>query len=113
MPFTAVLTPPTGYVPPENHPFNEYPKWVKDSAGKGVIVQDADEEARIVAGEKPATIAPVVAVVVPQPIAPLVGQPDERDTLLALAKAKGVKVDARWSTQRIKKTLELAIPVTE
>ena len=69
---------------------SEYPAW-KYSAGKAIIVKDADEEAALEGNwyDSPADI-PDAAV-----------EAEIRNQLIADAEAKGVKVDKRWSDARI------------
>ncbi|MDR7006090.1 hypothetical protein [Paraburkholderia strydomiana] len=73
--------PPKVYV--DSDAFLEYPKMVN-----GVIVQSADEEA---------ALAPVE----PE-------QSDERSALIQIADEKGVKIDRRWSNDKIRAALEAA-----
>lgn len=73
--------PPKVYV--DSDAFLEYPKMVN-----GVIVQSADEEA---------ALAPVE----PE-------QSDERSALIQIAEEKGVKIDKRWSNDKIRAALEAA-----
>jgi hypothetical protein len=73
--------PPKVYV--DSDAFLEYPKMVN-----GVIVQSADEEA---------ALAPVE----PE-------QSDERSALIQIADEKGVKIDKRWSNDKIRAALEAA-----
>jgi hypothetical protein len=73
--------PPKVYV--DSDAFLEYPKMVN-----GVIVQSAEEEA---------ALAPVE----PE-------QSDERSALIQIADEKGVKIDKRWSNDKIRAALEAA-----
>lgn len=63
----------------------EYPKWVG-----GVIVNSAEEEAALAPAE-------------PEP-----EQSDERAMLIQIADEKGVKIDKRWSAEKIRAVLEAA-----
>lgn len=63
----------------------EYPKWVN-----GVIVHSAEEEAALAPAE-------------PEP-----EQSDERGMLIQIAAEKGVKIDGRWSAEKIRAALESA-----
>lgn len=73
-------------VPREKQPdFVEYPKWVD-----GKLVHSADEEA---------ALTPVTETA-PE-------ETDERAALLHIAVEKGMKVDKRWSNEKIRATLEL------
>ncbi|KVR92133.1 hypothetical protein [Burkholderia vietnamiensis] len=69
-------------VPREKQPdFVEYPKWVGD-----VIVQNAEEEAALLGSDNS----------------------DERAALIQIAAEKGVKIDKRWSDDKIRAALEAA-----
>jgi hypothetical protein len=69
-------------VPREKTPeFVEFPKWVGD-----VLVQNADEEAALLGSD----------------------DADTRAALLLIAAEKGVKVDKRWSDDKIRAALEAA-----
>lgn len=69
-------------VPREQQPdFVEYPKWVG-----GVIVQNAEEEAALLGSDNA----------------------DERAALIQIAAEKGVKIDKRWSDEKIRAALEAA-----
>lgn len=63
--------------------FVEYPKWVGE-----VLVQNAEEEAALAPAE-------------PE-------QNDERAALLQIADERGVRVDKRWSNDKIRAALEAA-----
>ncbi|EGD06495.1 hypothetical protein B1M_01082 [Burkholderia sp. TJI49] len=68
-------------VPREQAPdFIEYPKWVG-----GVLVNSAEEESAL---------------------APAVDTDDERAALIQIADEKGVKIDKRWSNDKIRAALE-------
>ncbi|WP_124083808.1 hypothetical protein [Burkholderia gladioli] len=62
--------------------FLDYPKWVG-----GQIVHSAEEEAAL---------------------DPTLEQTDERAALLQIAEEKGLKVDKRWSNEKIRNALEAA-----
>lgn len=66
--------------------FIEYPKWVGD-----VLVQNAEEEAAI------APTAPGDADAQAD---------DERTALIQIADEKGIKIDKRWSNDKIRAALE-------
>jgi hypothetical protein len=74
---------PKVYIDPET--FVEYPKWVGDK-----LVHSAEEEAALVPAE-------------PEP-----EQNDERAALIQIADEKGVKIDKRWSNDKIRAALESA-----
>jgi hypothetical protein len=73
------------HVPPKVHvdadTFQHYPKWVGDK-----LVHSAEEEAALAPSE-------------PE-------QNDERAALLQIADERGVKVDKRWSNDKIRAALE-------
>jgi hypothetical protein len=73
-------TPPKVYV--DSAAFLEYPKMVN-----GVIVHSAEEEAAL---------------------EPAIEQSDERAALIQIADEKGVKIDKRWSNDKIRAALESA-----
>ncbi|OXJ16333.1 hypothetical protein CFB45_07130 [Burkholderia sp. HI2500] len=76
-------------VPREQAPdFVEYPKWVGD-----VLVHSAEEEAAL-----PATAGSNVDV----------AADDERVVLIQIAEEKGVRIDKRWSNDKIRAALEAA-----
>ncbi|WP_186034220.1 hypothetical protein [Burkholderia gladioli] len=78
-------------VPREKQPdFAEYPKWVA-----GAIVHSAAAEAAL----SPSASA--------GDDAPQSGE-DERTVLLQIAEEKGLKVDKRWSNEKIRNALEAA-----
>lgn len=73
------------YVPPvpreESPEFAAFPKWVGD-----VLCQDAEEEAALLGSDSE----------------------DERAALIQIAAEKGVKIDKRWSDEKIRAALEAA-----
>jgi hypothetical protein len=74
------------HVPPKVHvdagTFQHYPKWVGS-----VLVHSAEEEAAL---------------------APEPEQSDEREALIKIADERGVKIDKRWSNDKIRAALETA-----
>lgn len=97
---------------------SEYPKWVYMDGYPGVLADDAAQEAELLARSvKAKTDKPII---IPQAKAPevtpdppkniLSGPNDEKEMLLKIAKEKGVAVDGRWKIDRIRATLEKAIP---
>jgi hypothetical protein len=88
----------------------DYPKWVyPDGPKSGVIVQNAEEEAALLAsGAVPALAAESVAPV--EPTITLSPDNDEKAVLLALAKERGIKVDARWGVEKIRAAMTAAQP---
>ncbi|MBJ9659856.1 hypothetical protein [Burkholderia gladioli] len=80
-------------VPREKQPdFAEYPKWVA-----GAIVHSAEEEAALLpsTGTSAGGDAPQ-------------SSEEERAVLLQIAGEKGLKVDKRWSNEKIRNALEAA-----
>lgn len=77
------------HVPPKMHvdseTFQHYPKWVGDR-----IVHSAEEEAALA----PVDLGPE--------------QSDERAMLIQIADEKGVRIDKRWSAEKIRAALESA-----
>lgn len=67
--------------------FAEYPKWVGC-----VMVGSAEEEAEVKRAEAEAAL----------------GETDERAMLIQIAEEKGVKIDKRWSDDKIRAALEAA-----
>jgi hypothetical protein len=71
------------YVPPVPHEesptFVAYPKWIGDA-----LVQSAEEEAALLGADTA----------------------DEREILIQIAAEKGVKIDKRWSDDKIRAALE-------
>lgn len=74
------------HVPPKVHvdaeTFVHYPKWVGN-----VLVNSADEEAELVPAEP---------------------ETDERAALIQIAAEKGIAIDKRWGTDKIRAALEAA-----
>ena len=94
---------------PEGNP-SEYPKLIYEApmSKNYRVVNSAAEEEAFLAG----TVAPAVVAIeaAPAPTVVLSGDNDERTILLALAKEKGVKVDARWKTDKIRAAMAQAQP---
>lgn len=94
---------------------SEYPKWVYDKpmSKNGRMVANAEEEAAFLAGLAGEALMPE-EVVPPTPAVVLTGgEMDEKAILLALAKEKGIKVDARWKVEKIRAAMEQAQPQVE
>ena len=100
----------------------EYPKWVKMSGYAPVIAQDAEHEAELLAREPRSgdiTIqlqgiqADASAAEISQPTNILAGPNDERDMLIKIAEEKGIRIDLRWKTERIRATLDKACPIED
>ncbi|WP_155308260.1 hypothetical protein [Burkholderia gladioli] len=80
--------------------FLDYPKWVG-----GQIVHSAEEEAAL----EPTLEQMCVAIRDSLPDSrPDSSEVDERAALLQIAGEKGLKVDKRWSNEKIRKALEAA-----
>lgn len=72
----------------KEYEYEEYPKWIDLSDGTRVLVKDEDEELSAATNDK----APVDQVA-------------ERARLLAVAELHDVKIDKRWSLERIAQTI--------
>lgn len=108
--------------------FIEFPKWVTHESGEKKIVYSAEEEAALGDGwTAPGFIAPVkhaespsfqmypkwvgsVIVNSAEEEAALLGMDteDERSALIAQADERGVKIDKRWSDDKIRAALVTA-----
>ena len=73
--------------------YQEYPKWVGDK-----IVQDADDEAALLAAQAPADDPALLGT----------DTPTEREALIQAATAKGIKVAKTWSDDKIRAAIEAA-----
>lgn len=67
----------------------EFPKWIDLADGTQKIVHDEDEENAVLQGARTAAEAE-----------------DERAALLQAAEVRGLKVDKRWSTERVRAALD-------
>jgi hypothetical protein len=92
---------------------SEYPKWVYMDGYPGILADDAEHEAALLARptksktDKPIIIEQVKPeTMAEKPAHILSGPNDEREILLQIAKEKNIKVDARWKTDRIRATIE-------
>lgn len=100
-----------------------WPKWVYPNGTKqpGVIVQDEEQEAAVLASaipapklfvtpehipEVPVASSPPAEAIEVQNVVALDSVPNERDYLVSLATERGVKIDKRWKTEKIKAALE-------
>ena len=72
--------PPKVYI--DSEAFQHYPKWVGDK-----LVNSAEEEAAL---------------------EPVIEQSDEREALIKIADERGVKIDKRWSNDKIRAALVTA-----
>lgn len=79
--------------PEKPYEYQEYPKWVGDK-----IVQDAEEEADVLAAIAAAEEDALRGA----------DTPAEREALLAAAADKGIKVDKRWSDDKLRTAIEAA-----
>lgn len=100
----------------------EYPKWIRMSGYAPIIAQDAEHEAALLAREPRSgdvtiplqgTQADASAAEIAQPTNILTGPNDERDMLIKIAEEKGIRIDLRWKTERIRATLDKACPVED
>src|SRR4051812_41516218 len=105
------LEAPTGYSRPPNEAHPEFPKWLHFKDSSSVLVQSAAEEAAVLGGG-PAP-EPVGVIADPAPVPILVGENNERDMLLQIAEARGIRVDRRWKTPKIRAAVEAASPRPE
>lgn len=69
--------------------YREYPKHVQNKDGKTVVVNTEAEEAEITSGAEE-----------------IVREDERKADLLVVAEGRGVKVDRRWSADRIQQTLD-------
>lgn len=67
----------------------EFPKWIDLPDGTQKLVQDEAEEEAVLAGARTRA-----------------EEQDERDALLQAAEVRGLKVDRRWSTERVRAALD-------
>lgn len=71
--------------------FQSHPKWIDLPDGTQKLVQDEAEEEAVLAGARTRA-----------------EEQDERDALLQAAEVRGLKVDRRWSTERVRAALDAA-----
>lgn len=96
-----------------DYEYREYPKMIYPGAPdprkpydkngkplKGILVQDEDEERRVL--QKDANLLPTISPGVQRVQTPA----DEKTELLERAKVMGVQVDARWSVARIQDAID-------
>jgi hypothetical protein len=95
--------------------FQEYPKWVYMEGYPAEIAASAEHEAALLArGTKDALPAAPEPVATPAaPTVTLAPDNDEKSVLLALAKERGIKVDARWKVEKIRAAMTAAQPKAE
>ncbi len=97
--------------------YQEYPKWIHMAGYKSVMVDTKEEEDVLRA--RPPIVDKVTAPVVTEIVKTLSQMPpenfhaspqphDERQALFQVAKENDLKIDRRWSTQRIRQELEKA-----
>ena len=72
---------------PRDMTFHEFPKFIRSENGRDLIAQDAEEEALMRAGE------------------PVVREVDEKARLMKVAEVKDVKVDGRWTVEKMTKAI--------
>jgi hypothetical protein len=106
------IGPPTHHTPsPTPAEFVEYPKWLHFAGKPSVIVNDREEEKAALSGNPlQAAPEPVRPIVNSAPVQTLQGVVDERASLLTIAEARGIKIDKRWKTEKIRRTIEAAVP---
>ena len=96
---------------------SEYPKWLYPfpMAKDGVLVRNAEEEAAYYAlkGGETLPLTPAPAVIVQPATVTLAPDNDEKTVLLALAKERNIKVDARWKVAKIRAAMTAAQPQAE
>ncbi len=93
-----------------------YPKWVHMSGYESVIAQDAEVEAELLArpaksGDVTVQLEGAKAEAIAQPVmdapAPILeGVNTERDLLIKAAQDNDIKIDKRWTTDKIRKAIE-------
>jgi len=104
---TMVLSAPIGYQAPIGESHSEYPKYIHLPKKIDVIVNSREEENAVLAGaqiqrkERP-------TIEHDAPVPTLVGRNDERQMLLAIAEKRGIHVDMRWKTPKLRRVLENA-----
>lgn len=101
------LSPPTGYVKPDDEVLSEYPKFLHFEGKPSIIAQSKAEEDKLLSGKEVVT-ANVTRIHVD--IAPIedrnpVPITSEKDALISQANIRGVKIDKRWGTDKIKAAL--------
>jgi hypothetical protein len=74
--------------------FQEFPKWKYHDSGDAVMVDDKDAETALGEGWHDLPLPPQ--------------EVSRRDALLAAAADKGMKIDKRWSDERIQAALDAA-----
>ena len=93
--------------------YQEYPKWIRMEGYEDALSQNADHEAELLARPPRSAHGPLAPA--PQPAVPatpeapartLQGENDEREILLQIAEERGIKVDKRWRTERLRATVE-------
>ncbi len=92
-------------------PGTEYPKWIHMSGYPSEIAPDAEAEACLLGrpsktGDVAIKLEPAKADAIAQPMA----ETDERAALIQVAKEKNIKIDGRWSIERLRETIEKAGP---
>jgi hypothetical protein len=70
--------------------FVEFPKWVRPEGADPVLIHSAEQEASVLGAASPV-------------------QPDDKETLQAEAARLGVKVDRRWSVDRLQTEIDAAL----
>lgn len=106
-------------MPAPQQDLREYPKYVHREGHLSVIVQNAEEEAALLSSVNSVVTTPPAdyptfpaapASSGPEPILTLAPDNNEKAVLLALAKSKNIKVDARWRIEKIRAAMTAAQP---
>ena len=103
------VNPPTGYVAPVSFAGTEYPKYVHFPDKPSVIVQDAEEEAAVIAGETIPEPRPAAPIAHPAPIVSLVGANDEMTMLRKIAADKNIHLDGRWNVKKARVAVAVGV----
>jgi len=110
-------------MPEPDESIRDWPKWVHMKGYPSVVVQNAEEEAKMLArpardaSEAPKPVAPIpraeplvnptkAGAAVMEPPRTLAGPNEEREILFQIASEKNIKVDKRWKTDRLRATIE-------
>lgn len=106
-----VLGAPVSYSAPLNEIHTEYPKHVHLSPLISVVVNNPAEEEAAHNGAELAKPQPKQRVS-DAPI-PFLQGGDEREMLMTIANKRGVRVDMRWPTTKIRRVLNKAFPAPQ
>lgn len=109
-PLTLVLVGSTGYRPPLGEAHTEFPKYVNLKKGISVLVNNASEEEAVLAGS-PLKKMEAPIIINDAPVPTLQGSNNERDMLLKIAESRGIYIDSRWRTPKIRRVMDKACPI--